>query len=91
MEEPLYFVLDGPLIKTISLAFVFHNMIEFNHLHIWMHCNFLRCKALDFRLVYIYIYQDAILDGPGRSPVEHARTVVFHLSLLKVKVLRLNN
>ena len=33
--------------------------------------------------------QDAVLDGPRRRPVEHARRVVLHLRLLEVKVLRL--
>ena len=34
-------------------------------------------------------YQHAVLHGPRRAPVEHARAVVLHLRLLKVKVLRL--
>ena len=34
--------------------------------------------------------QNAVLNGPCRTPVEHARAVVLHLRLLKVKVLRVD-
>lgn len=33
--------------------------------------------------------EDALLNRPGRTPVEHPRAVVLHLRLLKVKVLGL--
>ena len=34
-------------------------------------------------------HQDAVLDGPGRDPVEHPRAVILHLRLDEVKVPRL--